>query len=262
MSLTQLKDLKQNYLASHLLEQEAQAAQQFAAAQHAPATIRAYLSDSRIFMQWCEARNLSALPALAGTVAVFMATQAEQKVKPNTLSRRIAAIRYLHNLNGYELPTNSEIVKATLKGIKRTLGIAPQQKAPATAERLREMLRYIPNNLQGARDRALLLLGVAGALRRSELAALTLADIAATEQGWRLRIRHSKTDQEKQGHTIAIYRGTKLRVIEAVQNWLTVANIDTGYIFRSLIKGGKVAHTALSTKSIAQIVKKCRISGI
>ena len=96
--------------------------------------------------------------------------------KPSTLGRRIAAIRYAHKLAHLDTPTDSEAVKATLRGIRRTFGGAKVRKAPAIAAEMHSMVAMAPDRLSGLRDRALLLLGFAGAFRRSELVALDVAD--------------------------------------------------------------------------------------
>src|SRR5262245_36355620 len=105
---------------------------------------------------------------------------------------------------GYEPPTSSEAIKAVLAGIRRSIGTALTRKAPATAETVRAIM---PSDLGGLRDRALLLLGFAGALRRSELAALKVDDLEKTAKGLHVRIRRSKTDQEGAGRTLV--RGWK-----------------------------------------------------
>jgi integrase len=126
-----------------------------------------------------------------------------------------------------------------MRGIRRTIGAKPDQKAAATADRLTDMLACIPaDTLAGKRDRALLALGFAGAFRRSELVALTIADLIEVEGGFRVTIHHSKTDQERQGQEIAIPTGGKLRPVEAVQAWLDAAGITDGPVFRSVAKPG------------------------
>ena len=101
-----------------------------------------------------------------------------------------------------------------------------------------------------------MLLGFAGAFRRSELSALKITDIEETEQGLRIIIRQSKTDQEAQGQEIAIYKGVRLRPVEAVKEWLEAAHLTECHLFRSLLKGNKVSEKSLSPFSISQIVKK------
>jgi site-specific recombinase XerD len=139
-------------------------------------------------------------------VASYIAAKA-QTAKPSTIGRRVAAIRYAHKLAGFDTPTDAEGVKATMRGICRTFGRAKNKKAPAVAAKMLSMVATAPDRLSGLRDRALLLLGFAGAFRRSELVALDVADIEETQTGLLVTIRRSKTDQEAVGRTIAITRG-------------------------------------------------------
>ena len=118
------------------------------------------------------------------------------------------------------------------------------------------MIAGIPaDTLAGKRDRALLLLGFAGAFRRSELVALTVADLIEVEGGLRVSIRHSKTDQESAGQEIAIPVGGKLRPVEAVRAWLDAAGITDGPVFRPIAKGGRLLAGALTAQSVALVIK-------
>lgn len=173
---------------------EIETAAEYARAEKAVSTRRAYRSDFTLFRSWCDARHVPALPATPEAVAVFLAAEANRGAKVATISRRLAAIRYAHKLAGYEPPTNSEVVKATLRGIRRTAGSAPARKAPATADKVLAMVAEAGTNLRGLRDRAILLLGFAGAFRRSELVALNIADLEFCAGGLRVTIRKSKTD--------------------------------------------------------------------
>jgi len=180
----------------------------YARAEKAQATRQAYRSDFGLFRSWCEMRHVSALPATPQTVAAFLAAEANRGSKPSTIGRRLAAIRYAHKLASHEPPTNSEVVKATLRGIRRTANNAPARKTPATADRIVAMVNKTGSDPKGLRDRALLLLGFAGALRRSELVALNVEDLQFCEGGLRVTIRKSKTDQEGVGATIGIVSGS------------------------------------------------------
>lgn len=230
--------------------------QAYALAEKADATRRAYGSDFALFTEWCHTRrNVEPLGALPETVAAFLAGQASAGVKPSTLTRRLAAIGYAHRLAGLPSPAAHEAVRAVLRGIRRKMGTAPAQKAPATAERVSAMLATIQaDTLRGKRDRALLLLGFAGAFRRSELVALEIADLAFEPDGMRVLIRRSKTDQDGQGQEIAIPCGTKLRPVAAVQDWIKVAGITSGPLLRSVDRHGK-ARGALTPQSVALVVK-------
>jgi site-specific recombinase XerD len=116
--------------------EEAERARSFANAEKAAATRRAYGTDFMLFRTWCEERQLGALPASPATVAAFLAHEASRNVKASTIGRRTAAIGYAHKLAGLATPTDDELVKATVRGIRRTLGTAKTKKVPATAERL------------------------------------------------------------------------------------------------------------------------------
>jgi len=221
----------------------------------APATRAAYRSDFARFQAFCRSRGVASLPATPETVAAYLASEAEAGLKPSTISRRCAAVRYAHRLAGHEAPTNSEAVKATLRGIRRAIGAAPARKAPAVAEIMRDMARATPEGLKGLRDRSLLLLGFGGAFRRSELVALDVADFEETEDGLRVTIRRSKTDQEGQGVTIAIVRGGAYCPVKALRAWLDAAGITEGAVFRPVRKGGKVCDQRLSAKSVCDLTK-------
>ena len=141
-----------------IVHAEMDAARGFALAEKSPATRRAYRSDFLGFTAWCNTRGLVALPASSDTVAAFLAALATGGAKASTIGRKAAAVRYAHKLAGHEPPTGVEVVKAVMRGIRREIGTAKAQKAPATADRIADMVRTIPDTLTGKRDRALLLL--------------------------------------------------------------------------------------------------------
>ena len=227
----------------------------YALAEKSAATRRAYRSDFAAFTAWCAGRELEPIPAAPETVAAFIADQANAGFRASTLGRRVAAIAYAHALAGLEPPTSSKAVRVVLGGARRKIGTRPTQKAPATAERIAAMLADLPDTLTGKRNHALIALGFAGAFRRSELVALEVSDLAFEPEGMRVHIRHSKTDQEGRGQEIAIPRGTKLRPVKAVQDWMEAAGIKDGPLFRSIDRHGIVGN-ALSAQSVALIVKQ------
>ena len=239
-----------------LVRTEAKAAKEYMEASRSEATRRAYASDWRIFTAWAKDRGLPSHPASPETICLFLASQADSGVKASTLSRRVASIRLAHTSAGFEPPTSSEAVKTTMRGIRRKIGTAPIQKAPATAERVLEMVSRCPNSLRGIRDRAILLLGFAGAFRRSELSALTVEDLEETDRGFRVYVRRSKTDQEGSGVIVPVIRGAKECPVEAVRDWLEFAGIKLGPLFRRLEKGGKVTENLLTPHSMGQVVKR------
>ena len=234
----------------------AEAAQHYIDQSLSVATRKAYASDFRLFTAWCATHAVPASPAAPETVALFLADQAQAGVAASTLTRRLAAIKCAHEAQGHATPTAHKGVTAALKGIRRAKGTAPTKKKAATADIVKEMVRRCPPTLTGKRDRALLLLGFAGAFRRAELVALTVADLAFVDDGLRVTIRKSKTDQEGAGQVIAIPHGSVLFCpVTALKAWLAVAGIEAGAVFRAVGKGSRVGPVALSDKSVANRVK-------
>ena len=170
-------------------------------------TLRGYQSDWRAFCAWTDARRLYAMPASPETVAAFIADCAG-RLKVGTVQRRLNAIAEAHKAVGFESPTHSTIVANTMKGIRRTKGTAPVQKAAALTDDIRAMVDATDAGLIGLRDRALVLLGFAGAFRRSELVGLDVEDCAFGKDGLTVTLRRSKTDQMGFGRTVGIPYGS------------------------------------------------------
>jgi site-specific recombinase XerD len=229
----------------------------FARASKAKATQDAYGSDFRIFESWCRPRGLSALPATAESLCAFLADEATLGKRASTLGRRLAAIRYFHRAAGYDTPTGDEKVKAVLSGIRRTIGAAPVRKKAATSDLVLGMLPH-GSSLRELRNRAILLLGFAGAFRRSELVALNIADLEETPEGMLVTLRRSKTDQEGVGRRVAIPRGELACPVAAVRAWLAAAGIIEGAIFRRILnkRAQRVTNRRLAPRNVAAIVKQ------
>jgi integrase len=149
-------------------------------------------------------------------------------------------------------------VRRTHAGIRRSIGTAQQGKAPAVVEELKKMLEPLPKTRVGLRDRALLLLGFAGAFRRSELVSLDVADLEFTRAGLVVTLRKSKTDQEGKSRRLGIPYGSSETTcpVRSVQAWLDSARITDGPVFRSLDMFDRVQPERLSDKAVARIVKR------
>jgi site-specific recombinase XerD len=234
---------------------EIEAAAGYARAEKAPATRRAYGTDFAIFRTWCAQRGADPLPAAAETVAAFLASEAGRGVRPSTIGRRVAAIRYAHKLAGFPITTDDERVRATVRGIRRSLGAASNRKAPATADKIVAMAPVVGGRLSEIRDRALLLIGFAGAFRRSELVALDVEDVEEMPEGLRVTIRRSKTDQEGLGAVVALPRGSVACPVAAFRAWIRAAGITAGPVFRPVAKGERLRNARLTDRSVAKIVK-------
>ncbi len=211
---------------------------------------RAYQSDLTHFLTWG-----GSIPATQEVVACYLVTHAEQ-YSMATLARRVVSISKAHTAQGLISPTDSEFVRMALRGIRHTHGSAQRQVAPAIKEDLLLMVAGLAGT-KGVRDKALLLVGFAGAFRRSELVALTILDIEYVKQGLVVHVRRSKTDQDGRGRKIAIpfARGAVCPVL-ALQNWLEVSRITEGPIFRPVNRQGDIADSRLTAQSVALVIKE------
>jgi integrase len=204
--------------------------------------------------------SLCPLPATAETVTAYIAECAE-RLKVGSIQRRLNAIAEAHKAVGLESPTHSAIVANTMKGIRRTKGTAAAQKAPALTDDIRAMTDATDAGTIGARDRALMLLGFAGAFRRSELVGLEVEDCAFGKDGLTVTLRRSKTDQQGTGRKIGTPYGSNPETcpVRVLQGWIEQAGISTGPLFRSINRHGQVQAGRLSGIDVARVVKKLAI---
>ena len=230
----------------------------YASRSRSPATIRAYTSALKGFASWCKDHGIrEPFPASPATVAAYLADRAGD-LKVATLERHLAAINEAHRATGYGAPSSSPEVSTVMKGIRRTHGTAGEKKAPLLVAHLREIVKVLPENTKGIRDRALLLLGFAGAFRRSELVGLDLGDLDFREDGLVVSLVRSKTDQEGQGRLVGIPYGSNPATcpVRWVQMWLDVGQVEDGPVLRAVTRHGKVAATRLSRKAVCTAVKQ------
>jgi integrase len=219
-------------------------------------TRRAYQSDWAHFEGWCLAQGLLPLPAIPNTVGLYLAAHADQ-LAVATLTRRLSSIAIAHRLAGHSLDTKHLAIRDVMRGLKREKGTAQRHAEALTVPLIRRVLDTCGSRLIDLRDRALLLVGFAAALRRSELVALTMDDVAVVPEGLRITIRRSKGDQEGEGQVIAVGRtGTATCPVAALQAWVSAAGIETGRVFRAINRHGHLG-LKLSTNAVAEIVK-CR----
>lgn len=220
-------------------------------------TKRGQRSDWADFVAWCEKYRRPSLPASADTVAYYLADRSDD-LKTSTLKRRLATISEAHRTAGFESPTKQAQVKYVWAGICREKGVAQAHMKPTLTKHIKAMVEHLPDSLLGARDRALILLGYAGAMRRSELVGLDATDLAMSDEGLVVMIRKSKTDQMGAGRKIGIPFGEHPETcpVNAVQAWIDAAYIDEGPLFRSVNKHGHVSNARLSDQVVADVVKR------
>jgi site-specific recombinase XerD len=229
----------------------------YARRSRAESTLRAYAADWKHFTAFCSAHGLDALPCLHHTVAAYIADLAETH-RPSTIQRRLASISTAHRAAGHESPTKSELVRSTLLGVKRSKGTAKRQVLPVRVRHIREGIDLMRSDSKGVRDRAILLVGYAGALRRSEVVALDVEDLSFVEEGLVLFLRRSKTDRTSEGVKIAIRRGSRTDTcpVNAMRNWLEASGITSGAVFRPVAKGGRIQDSRLTDQVVCQVLKQ------
>lgn len=237
-----------------------EAAREFASNVLAPRTKAAYALNWRTFKEWCEQNGFAYLPAPPEVVCLFLAARAKAGIRPTSLALALAAISRAHQAAKVDSPTGSLEVRTMLAGIRRTVGAKPSRKAPLIAETLRTIVENlnVQTGLAALRDRALLLVGFAAALRREELVALTVRDVEFTPEGMWIVIRSSKTDQAGQGERLAIVKEADPSIcpVEALRTWLEATRTTSGPLFRRISRAGQVGKKALTGRSVALIVKK------
>jgi len=228
-------------------------AREFARQSKAESTLRGYRSDWRNFCESCDSHHLAPLPASPDVVASYIA-ECAGRLKVGSIQRRLNAIAEAHKAVGLDSPTSSGMVRNTLKGIKRTMGTAAVQKAAALADDIRAMVAATDAGLIGARDRALILLGFAGAFRRSELVGLDVEDCGFGKDGLTVMLRRSKTDQDGAGRKIGIPYGANPETcpVRVLQDWMEQAGITGGPLFRSLNRHGQSQLDRLSGIDVAR----------
>lgn len=239
--------------------EEIESARRYRDASRAESTRKKYARDWADFVRWCGERGHGSLPASPAVVAVYISHEADRGCAPPTVNRKLAAIGHHHRLAGLVAPQKAEggtVVLDVLAGIRRSHGSPVARKVAADGDVVRDVLRAITGDtLMDVRDRAILAFGMASALRRSELVALTVADLTRTARGMDVRVARSKTDQESRGTVIAVPDGRRLRPVAQLLAWLERAGITEGPVFRSLVNG-RISRRPLSDQSVALVVKR------
>ena len=237
------------------------AARRYAHRSRSDSTWRTYVAAWGQFEAYCQLLELPALPADAQTVALFIASEADAGKAVSTLEHRLAAIRLMHLGKGFASPHNTQAVVEVMRGIRNSRkeeGELSNRKAPALDTVIIRLVDGLNlETLHGLRDRALLLYGFSGALRRSELVAINVAHIEAHDRGHLLTIPFSKGDQTGAGQTIGILAqpDSPYCPVAALEAWLTAARINQGAVFRRMFRGDSISTKRLGDRAVAELIK-------
>ncbi|WP_223254518.1 tyrosine-type recombinase/integrase [Bacillus sp. HNG] len=256
MSL-ELKVQEETSLSTEMLELQKEAKNHLANSK-AENTKRAYRNDWTQFSEWCEKNGLQELPANPETL-VYYITFLGKTLKASSIKRKMTAISQRHKTAGYPSPTKTALVKGVWDGIQRKIGIKEEGKDALWLEDLRQVVQAIPQNkIIGVRNRALLVIGWAGALRRSELVQLDIENISITRDGLILHLNRSKTDQKGEGQDVALPYGSNPLTcpVRSLEDWLAASGISEGPVFRRMDRHSNILGR-LTPQSVRLIVKGC-----
>lgn len=233
-------------------------AQDYARRARSDATRIAYSADLRDFERYCRTAGLEALPATPQTVVLYLTALAQRGAKIATIRRRLVGISIAHKDRGLETPTGHAIVRAVVRGIANAHGSAVTRKTALTDDLLPATLLATGDGLKGARDRAIVLLGFAAALRRSEIGALEVRDLRFDRRGLVVTLRRSKTDQAGEGREIGIpfVDVEQLCAARAVRRWLDVAGIVAGPVFRAFDMQRRMLATPIAGRDVARLLQR------
>jgi site-specific recombinase XerD len=226
-------------------------------------TRRAYASDVRAFAAWCQSKDAVALPAHPSVVLSYLIDHATT-LKVVTLQRRLAAIREHHAASGHILDASSLAFRDAWRGIKRAHGQPAAKKRPLMTADLRKAVTLLPDTLIGRRDRSLLLLGFAAALRRSELVSIEVARrgsapwIEERPDGLVVHLSKSITDQQGEGIEIGVPYGSNPDTcpVRNYRAWLQASGLTTGPAFRPITRHGQIKAEAITDRAVARIVQR------
>lgn len=223
----------------------------------ARSTVRGYESDWLNFKQWCKIHGFTSLPADPQTVVLYLSSLVDD-YKMGTIQRRVSSISQAHQINGFNSPTSSAPVRLVLAGMRRTIGTAQDAKTPLLIDDLRRMAAFTAEyGLLGIRDRAMLLIGFAGAFRRSEIVSLDVEDLKFSGEGLTIMLRRSKTDQDATGRKIGIPYGSHPETcpVRSLTAWIEAAAITNGALFRGVTQTGVVLGDRLCDRTVARRVQ-------
>jgi integrase len=220
----------------------------------------------RVWERWCSTRALSPLPASAAAICAYLTERAEQGASAGTLDGACSAISYQHRSHGFDDPILTEAVRQVRRGLRRTLGTAPQRLArPLGTAEIRQIVAAVDRSTaKGARDAAIVLLGFASALRRSELTALTIADLETKPAGLLLTVRRSNTDPERHGQVVGVAHGQHALTdpVAALAAWTALRGNGPGPLFTSL-RNGVLTDEPISGEAVARMLRtRARAAGM
>ena len=231
-------------------------------------TLRAYKSDFKDFGAFCAKHGFNSMPTEPKVVSLYL-THLSGNYKVSTLRRRLVSIGVVHKIKGHYLDTKHPVIIENLMGIKRKKGSIQTGKKPILINHLKQIIDVIDEEkvekIKKLRNKTLILLGFGGGFRRTELISIDHEDIDFVQEGVKIAVRRSKTDQFGEGMIKALpyFSNEKYCPVTNLKNWLTLSKIKTGPIFRRFAKGSILTSYRLTDQSVVLIIKDClKLAGI
>ena len=231
-------------------------------------TLRAYKSDFKDFGSFCAKHGFDSMPSEPKVVSLYL-THLSANSKISTLRRRLVSIGVVHKLKGHYLDTKHPVIIENLMGIKRKKGSIQTGKKPILINHLKQIINVIDEQkiekIKKLRNKALILVGFSGGFRRTELISIDHEDLDFVEEGVKITLRKSKTDQFGEGQVkgLPYFTNEKYCPVTSLKNWIYLSKIKTGPIFRRFAKGSILTGHRLTDQSVVLIIKEClKLAGI
>ena len=232
-------------------------------------TVKAYKSDFNDFGLFCSQNGFKSLPSEPKIVSLYLTYLSTKDAKISTLKRRIVSIGVIHRLKGHYLDMKHPSIIENIMGIKRRKGVIQNAKKPILISHLKSIINAIDEqkneDIKKLRDRSIILIGFSGGFRRNEIVSLDYEDLDFVEEGLKIQIRRSKTDQFGEGSIKAIpyFDNSKYCPVTSIRNWLEISKINSGALFRRFVKGSKLSKNRLTDQTVALLIKEyLRLTGI
>lgn len=232
-------------------------------------TIRAYKSDFNNFNLFCTQNGFNPLPTSPKIVSLYLTNLSKNDVKMSTLKRRLVSIGVIHKLKGHYLDTKHPLIVENIMGIKRRKGSIQRGKKPLLINNLKKIINLIDElkieEIKKLRDRSIILVGFSGGFRRNEIVSLDYEDLDFVQEGLKINLRRSKTDQFGEGSVkgIPYFENSKYCPVVSILKWIEISKINSGALFRRFIKGSKLSENRLTDQTVALIIKEyLKLAGI
>ena len=232
-------------------------------------TIRAYKSDFNDFSLFCSKNGFNPLPTNPKIISLYLTNLSKNDVKISTIKRRLVSIGVIHKLKGHYLDTKHPSIIENIMGIKRRKGSIQRGKKPLLINNLKQIINVIDElnieEIKKLRDRSIILVGFSGGFRRNEIVSLDYEDLDFVQEGLKINLRRSKTDQFGEGSVkgLPYFESSKYCPVVSISKWIEISKINSGALFRRFIKGSKLSENRLTDQTVALLIKEyLKLAGI